>query len=633
MGRYRFFSLVAMVLLWACVNHTYDAPAANCGQDGMEPNMTFSELKALYEGEVMEIYDDMVIEGYVISSDRTGNFYGTLHIQDTPENPSGGLQIDVDIRDYHLLYPVGKKIRVRLKGLFLGKTHEVFKIGGIFTSVGGNRSVGRLPATKVWEHIFATCDDRVDVLPVSVRADALNDDMLNTLVTLEGLEVVPEEVCKPYAIAGESRTDRGLQSCEGDLVMLKNSGYADFHEVELPVGYGRVTGVLSKYYSSYQLIIRDTTDVDLSGERCGGIVFSCDTGEADASIAYVRSKFNGRKTEIPENIKITGVVISDRESGHIEEHLLVLQDSTAGIVCAFTAEHSLNSGDRVEILLRSAVLEEEEGLLHVKDLPPDHIRFLESQQEPEPAYPDLSGDLRNYESRLVRLDSVSFATPGGVYSGVRIITDCSDALHVYTPESASFAETQVHDGSGSIFGIVSRYEDAYCLVLRSPDDVKFNRPYRDCLGGTDLMITEYVEGSGYNKYLEIYNATDVMLDLGRYQLARDYNGDGDYTRYTLELSGTLEPGGLLVYAHPRAEIFMGNIAETHGGVLGFNGDDRVVLMKNGMVIDEIGLPGGENWGMDKTLRRKPEVSVPVNVFREDEWETYPVDEVEGLGIR
>lgn len=59
---------------------------------------------------------------------------------------------------------------------------------------------------------------------------------------------------------------------------------------------------------------------------------------------------------------------------------------------------------------------------------------------------------------------------------------------------------------------------------------------------TDLFFSEYVEGSGNNKALEIYNPTNQAIDLNNYWVARYSNGASVYTEGGLtHLTGTLQP--------------------------------------------------------------------------------------------
>ena len=164
--------VLAMAIFMGCVkDQNFDASKKAC-EAAMEVNATFADVKALYVDGTVQIQDDLIIEGYVISSDEAGNFFSTLHFQDAPENPTEGLQLELDLRDSHLFYPRGSTIYIKLKGLYLGKQKDVYKLGGVFTSFG-NLSVGRLPSNVVAQHLYVSCNDPISIAPVEVRIDAL----------------------------------------------------------------------------------------------------------------------------------------------------------------------------------------------------------------------------------------------------------------------------------------------------------------------------------------------------------------------------------------------------------------------------------------------------------------------------
>ena len=134
---------MGILTLISCVkDRNFEPPESTCTSD-FKANATYSEIRDLYMGETMQILDDLVIEGFVVSSDEMGNFFGVLYFQDSPIAPKDGFQIEIDLRDSHLFYPVGSKIFIKLKGLYLGKSKNNFNIGGVFTSFG-SKSVGRL---------------------------------------------------------------------------------------------------------------------------------------------------------------------------------------------------------------------------------------------------------------------------------------------------------------------------------------------------------------------------------------------------------------------------------------------------------------------------------------------------------
>ena len=66
----------------------------------------------------------------------------------------------------------------------------------------------------------------------------------------------------------------------------------------------------------------------------------------------------------------------------------------------------------------------------------------------------------------------------------------------------------------------------------------------------DLIISEYIEGSSYNKAIELYNGT-ADVDLSLYSLERHSNG-ADTAGSKTTLSGTLETGDTYVLHHKDA---------------------------------------------------------------------------------
>jgi len=262
--------LVTFVLCYSCVkSNDFDAPALNC-VEGLEANITFEQVKALYLGELLQIQEELVIEGYVVSSDSAGNFFSVLHFQDSPTTPSEGFQIEIDLRQSYLLFEPGSKIVIKLKGLYLGKSKDVFKLGGTFAGFG-TVSVGRLPALQIPEHIFLACEDVSDIISTPIEIASINPSLVNTLVSFENVQVIDDELGESFAIALEE-TERTLVDCSENELMLLNSGFSDFQDVILPEGNGSITGVLLRENDDYLIAIRDLNDIDFLQERCEEII-------------------------------------------------------------------------------------------------------------------------------------------------------------------------------------------------------------------------------------------------------------------------------------------------------------------------------------------------------------------------
>lgn len=134
---------------------------------------------------------------------------------------------------------------------------------------------------------------------------------------------------------------------------------------------------------------------------------------------------------------------------------------------------------------------------------------------------------------------------------------------------------------------------------------------------TDLLISEYIEGSSNNKAIELYNGTGAPINLtaDNYVIAMYFNG-GTTATLTIPLTGTIAPGGVFVLAHGSATFAGAAFVNQTNSSGWFNGDDVVMLRKGGVsgtIIDAIGQLGfdpGAEWGTgltstaDNTLRRK-----------------------------
>lgn len=162
---------------------------------------------------------------------------------------------------------------------------------------------------------------------------------------------------------------------------------------------------------------------------------------------------------------------------------------------------------------------------------------------------------------------------------------------------------------------------------------------------TDLLFSEYVEGSANNKALEIFNGTEDVINLGDYTIER-YN-NGATTSYSIALNSVdLGPGEIFVICHPLADPTLLAKANQTNTNLNFNGNDAVVLaFSGGVVIDSIGRVGEDPvtaWSCaggstaNHTLRRLSSVcagdTVPGDGFDPcEQWAFAPSDVFSGLG--
>jgi uncharacterized protein len=160
---------------------------------------------------------------------------------------------------------------------------------------------------------------------------------------------------------------------------------------------------------------------------------------------------------------------------------------------------------------------------------------------------------------------------------------------------------------------------------------------------TELFFSEYVEGSSFNKALEIYNGTGAAVNLatGSYNIFMSFNG-GTST-FTINLTGSVADGDVYVVSPTNAtDPTILAQADQLAGTSWFNGDDAVLLRKGTTVIDafgQVGVDPGTEWtggGLDDTLRRKASVCAgdtdPNNAFDASvEWDSFANNTFDGLG--
>ena len=195
--------------------------------------------------------------------------------------------------------------------------------------------------------------------------------------------------------------------------------------------------------------------------------------------------------------------------------------------------------------------------------------------------------------------------------------------------------------------------------------VAMNTIAQDC---SDLFISEYVEGSGNNKALEIYNPTTTSIALNGYKIERYSNGaTTNTTGGVLNLSGSIAPNSAFVIVNgqttstgtsPAPDPILQALADQLDGVYPaptyMNGNDAIVLTKNSAIIDVIGKVGedpssgawtadsasgfqtGSWWTRDHTLIRKANVKKGdgngLDLFNPSlEWDSLAEDSWNNLG--
>ncbi|KGP91442.1 endonuclease [Pontibacillus chungwhensis BH030062] len=150
-----------------------------------------------------------------------------------------------------------------------------------------------------------------------------------------------------------------------------------------------------------------------------------------------------------------------------------------------------------------------------------------------------------------------------------------------------------------------------------------------------LIISEYVEGSSYNKAIELFNGTSQTVDLSQFDLQVFFNGNIEGE--SIGLSGEVAPGETYTIVNNRASSPFLNVADQTSTSINHNGNDGYALFYKGEIVDSFGQLGdSSDFAKDVTLVRQSSVTGGDRTFDDafetsDEWDSFSKDTADHLG--
>lgn len=248
-------SLLAAVLTFsACVKGDFDEPPIFIPTVDFSSNTTIASLKAMYQGSLDSISDDIIIKGKVVGNDESGNLYKKLVLQDE----TAGIEILLNKTSLYNEYKLGQTVYVKCKGMYLGDYGGLIQLGYTYEN-----KVGQLPEILIPNHLFRDSLPGTVPEPVEIDLGADNSAYLSMLVSVSNASFA--EGGKATWATADATTNRTLTS-GGKSIVVRTSNYATFALDTLPAGYGTVLGILSSFNGTLQLTVRDTSDAkDFTG--------------------------------------------------------------------------------------------------------------------------------------------------------------------------------------------------------------------------------------------------------------------------------------------------------------------------------------------------------------------------------
>ncbi len=648
--------LLVTTFLGCVKDQDFSTPTVDCVEPEITVTNTIQQVKDMYTfGGATVIDTDVIIEGYVVSSDKSGNIYKTLSIQDKPENPTSAIKISIDETNMYTKYDVGRKIYVKLKGLAVGYSFGSVQIG---QAVAGE--LARISAFEVKNHLFRSCEV-AEIIPKKVAISELNERMLEMLIEIENVQFKTTDLDLSFANVEDTETvNRVLENFNSncnlvDEVIVRNSGFSKFKNQLLPEGKGSIVAVFGNFYDDFQLYLRDTDDVKFTEERCDYSNALTPT----ITISEVKDLYEGTMVEfgVGNNYVVEGYVVSSDEDGNFKERLVIqdaIENPTAGIQILIESDaifEDYNVGDKVFVKLDKLYMAKNDGILTIgfpkgnktsKIDASEISRFIYNSGNNFEITPTdiLISEVLNtvYENTLVSVLNVqlvenelgkAFAFFTGDDDGTRTLETCGETIKVsvFTSGDATFANELFFEEHGKITGVLSDN-----LELRTIEDVQFTDAFEVCpLIIPKIMITEVADPKNdvSARFVELYNAGDSEINLTGWKLNKYINGATTVSSSPVELSGIIIPSGgfIIIASSSYAAIFNDtpNITSTY---ISGNGDDGYELVDNtGVRIDIFGVIGedgnGTNWEYeDGRAVRNLAILEPNTTFTVSEWTIY-----------
>ncbi len=459
-----FFTLIGS----ACVDLEFDAPPPEGEEVQLTPNATIADLRALHTiGQFEEVTQDWIIEAVVIADDRSGNFYRTIVVQDE----TGGIDLRINATELYNDYPIGRKVYIKPQGLWLGDYNGQYQLGGGTTiDNNGNEVLAFIEPVLLDDYIIKGPRNQ-PVTPRKRTISELTPADLSTLIQLDSVQFTTDDAGQPFADAvNRISVNRMIEDCNGNTIILRSSGYAEFASDSTPTGNGSLTAVFSIYRDDLQLYIRELDDVAMTTERCDT---GTGSGSNQLSIEEVRNLFASGASAAPDDKYIRGVVISDRANGNIHPQNLVLQDGDYGIVVRFTEAHSFNLGEELEVDISGMQLNEFNGLLQVNNVFLDRATSKGMGTLPTPrvaTVAEILTNAENWESTLVKVENCTLSG-GATFSGNRTLSDGTGNIIIYTRSAATFANEPLPTGAVNVTGILAQFND-YEITIRNLGDIE-----------------------------------------------------------------------------------------------------------------------------------------------------------------
>lgn len=276
--KYIKFVLFAFILGFtatSCMDDDWSDPTGDTspyGNNDLEETnvISIAELKAKYASTLSQqndtacIKDNIQIKARVTGNDIGGNIYSQIAVDDG----TGAILICISKGGLFSYLPVGQEILVDLKDLYIGTYGYQPQIGTPYTNSSGKTFPSRMNE-RIWQQHFKLVGtaDPSKVEPVEFDLSKLGDssymqENCGKLMTVKNVKLTEADGKKTFAPESEKDAGNGVSRVVNgkNNLVVRSSTYADFAGTVMPTGNVNLTGIFTRYSSTWQILMRSEAD-------------------------------------------------------------------------------------------------------------------------------------------------------------------------------------------------------------------------------------------------------------------------------------------------------------------------------------------------------------------------------------
>ena len=277
--KYILFALAALLTVSCHDNGKWDAVDTATGMASVgNQNLiasnpkTIAEIKAMFsteikEGGLKQVTEPTQIQAIVVGNDEGGNIYQSLYIQDA----TGAISLSIAQAGLYGTFAVGQAVLIELNGLYVGGYGEQPQIGTIYENPkNGNIQTGRMSRYEWMKH-YKLIESIPGLTPTPIVVSNMSQLNLDNdcckLITLRGVVIAAADGKAVFAPDDGSVSltsncaNREIKNMKN--VVVRTSTYAKFANTIMPQGTVDITGIASRFGSTWQILMRTGGDIHI----------------------------------------------------------------------------------------------------------------------------------------------------------------------------------------------------------------------------------------------------------------------------------------------------------------------------------------------------------------------------------